>query len=60
MARSSFYRKQSIYRAIEAENARKLEPGIIRKLAIEPPKADERDPIEMARLAAESLRSAVA
>lgn len=56
MSRSTFFRKQSIYRAVEAENAQKeqivLAPG-------KPKYAhkDERDPIDQARAVAAAMKA---
>ena len=63
MRRLQFLRKQSIYRAIEAENARDregralpLRPAVIEEISPE----DRRDPIDIARAANAALRGAVA
>jgi len=55
--RKQFLRKQSIYRAIEAEHAqREQRVPVVQPLIVEPSAEDQRDPIEMARAAGFALK----
>jgi hypothetical protein len=62
----AFQRKQQIYTAIERENARAAMDGSIREREIVAPAApvpareDDRDPVDVARAAADALRAATA
>lgn len=63
MRARSFHRKQQIYRAIEAENARAQMSAVIRVREITAPPAplpqpDDRNAIDMASAASRALRSA--
>lgn len=66
MRARAFQRKQQIYTAIERENARAAMDGSIRVREIVVPAApvpareDDRDPVEVARAAADALRAATA
>lgn len=60
MTRLQRLHKQSIYRAIEAENARSLEGRVLRPPIVELDAEDTRDPVEIARAANAALRGAVA